>query len=568
LISQSRGLGDVYKRQGTGTWYAAGATYPYSGNITLYAQWVTALSLTGPSTLSVGQGIAFRSDTYTATSGLDTKTVTYALWPNNAGITLETTTVTGTTYAFIRVGTGVIAGTYTDTLTAQDRMGTTLNLVVTITVSSPLGWASTNASSVVTTTGTASSVRLDVTNGFSGKAFTLTHMSTPSNSGITLDTSTASSGYTTLNISNAVPAGTYVESITATDSSGRKIVTTVTVTVNGKITVTKDGVSVGAGYTSLLYNGSNQFSYLPASTKYQVGSTWTMEWWQNQTDSSLYTRIFSMGGNYFGVSLEGTMLYLWTGSTYSYSASIGTSRRNVWTHFAIVSNAGVVSAYQNGTLLTASYNATTSTPLNINSTAAPSTYALCFATQCTANVTPTVGSGNTWFGGNLANFTLSTRAEYSASFTPPTTMKIDANTVFALQAVNSAATLTDLSTNNLTFTNVGSPTGSPMAPTGAAVTPEIATTQGVGITSSAFTASNGTGNKTFTMTSNNSGLTYSASTNQATVSIANTVTATNSTTAKTLYETLTATDSVTSSLPVLVKFTINPPVALLSLIHI
>lgn len=550
---------------GTGTWYAAGATYPNSGNITLYARWVTALSITGPSTLSVGQGIAFRSDTYTATSGLDTKTVTYSLNPDNGGITLETATVTGTTYAYIKVSSGVIARTYIDTLTAQDRMGTTVTLAVTIVVSSPLGWSDSNTATLVTTAGTARSLRLDVVNGFSGKAFTLTHMSTPSSTGVTLDTSTASSGYATLNVSNSVPAGTYVESITATDSSGRKIVSTVTITVNGKITVTKDGVNVSTPYTSLLYNGSTQASYLAPSTKYQVGSTWTLEWWQYQTDATSWPRVFSMGGGYFGVSLESDIFYFWASGAAYNMGSLGTTRKNNWTHFAIVSNAGSAMVYQNGVAL----KSTATTIPSIGTGQAPSANTLCFATQCNGAATPTVGGSGTMFGGNLANFTLSTRTDYSgtstssANFTPPTVMKVDASTVFALQATNSSSSFVDLGPNNITFTNFAAgPTGSLMAPTGAAVVPEIITTQGVSVTSSAFIASNGTGNKTFTMTSNNSGLSYSASANQSTVTIANTVTATNSTTAKILYETLTATDSVTSSINVLTKFTINPPIAL------
>ena len=550
---------------GTGTWYAAGTTYPNSGNITLYAHWVTALAITGSSSISVGQGIAYRSDTYTATSGLDTKTVTYVLSPNNAGITLETSTATGTTYAFIRVGNTVLAGTYLDTLTATDRMGTTVNLVVTISVSSPLAWSGANSNSIATTQGTASSLRLDVTNGFAGKAFTLTHMSSPSSSGITLDTSTAASAYVTLNVSNSVAAGTYVESITATDNSGRRIVTTVTVTVNAKITVTKDGAAVGGGYTSLLYNGTSQASYLAPSTKYQVGNTWTIEWWQYQTDSTSWPRVFNMGSSYFAVSLESDTFYFWTGSGGISLGSLGSTRKNAWTHMAIVSNGGNAIAYQNGIAL----KATTTSIGSIGAGQAPSTNGFCFATQCIASATPSSGNSGTWFGGNLANFTLSTRADYSgtnitaANFTPPTTMKIDSATVFALQATGNSGVFTDIGPNNLTFTNfAAAPVGSSMAPPGALIVPEIVTTQGVSVTSSAFIASNGTGNKVFTMTSNNAGLTFAGSTNQATVSIANTVTATNSTTAKTLYETLTATDSVTSFLNVPVKFTVNPPIAL------
>ena len=542
---------------GTGIRYAAGATYPNSGNITLYAQWVNPLAISGASSISVGQGTAYRSDTYTATYGLDTKTVTYALTPSNSGITLETSTITGTTYAYIRVAATVVAGTFTDTLTATDQMGTSVTLPVTITISSPIRWDSTTATSLTTTSGKSASLQLKTVNGFSNKTFVMVAGSAAKSSGITLDTTTASSGYATLNIATSVFAGTYVESITASDASGTKITLIVTVNVNGPVTIVKSGVTVAAPYSSLSFNGSNQYVTYGPTDKFQVGSTYTLEWWQYQTDASSYPRIISMYSLNFGVSLESDTFYLWNGGSNN-MGSLGTTRKNAWTHFAVVSNAGNVMVYQNGVAL----KSTATSVTTIGATQAPSNVNICIASQC--------GSANTFFGGQITNLILSKRADYSgsntasANFTLPTTMNVDANTVFAITSVNNAATFTDFSANAFIPTSYnGTPTGSSNYPGGSSViTTELVTTQGFAATTSAYTSTGGSGDKTFTMTSNNAGISLNASTSAATVTLGSSVTATNSTTAKVVYETITATDAVASTISAPIKFTINPPISL------
>lgn len=544
---------------GTGTWYAAGSSYPNSGNITLYAQWVTQLSFTGSDSINVGQGVAYRSDTYTAVSGLDTKTVTYTLSPSNPGITLETRTVGATSYAYINVASTVAAGTYVDTLTATDRMGTSVNKVVTITISAPLRWLNSNPSSAATTFGRSTSLRLDVQNGFSGKTFTMVAASSPVSAGITLDTSTAASGYVTIIVASNVVIGTYLETITARDSSGTQISTLITITVNRAIELTQNGSIVGTTYSSLNFNGTNQAVRYPAGNRYQLGSNYTIEWWQYQTATTNWPRVFSMGGSYLGVSLESEYLYFWNNGWVARGPSSSASRLNQWVHFAIVSNGGNIMLYQNGKAL----NGSSVSGGTVTSSGAPGT----------ANFY--VGSKNAQTGesfiGRITNLMMSKRVDYSGNstttqnFSPATTMRVDANTVLALTAVGGASTYTDLSNSALVASQyIGPPTASNTHPGGSAAALELVTTQGVERSTAPIVASLGTGNKNFTITTNTTGVTSSLTTNQAIVTISNSATASSSTTARVAYETLTATDASGSTQQASLKLTINPPVSLSS----
>jgi uncharacterized repeat protein (TIGR02543 family) len=553
---------------GTGTWYAAGSTYPNTGNVTLYAQWVNAISFTGSSNLNFNQGLSNRSDTYTATGGLDTKTVTYVLSSANAGITLETATVTGTTYAYIRTSPTVLSGTYIDTLTATDRAGASVSLVVTINIAAPLQWAAGTPSTVRTTFGSDKSIRIDVTGGYSGKSFTITQGSNFS-SGITLDTSTASSAYVTLKVSKQVAQGTYSITLTATDVSRRTITTAITITVGAPIRFTSDSKVLNNGYSNVKFDGLSQYLNLPASSKYQLGSTWTVEWWQYETDTATYPTILSIGTGWairFGSA--GTKLQILNTDLATLTPA---NYKNKWTHFAIVNNGGFSYIYVDGVAM----NSTAlSTVPNLTSTAAPATTTVCIAVSCT-NAAGTSFLASSYFGGMLTNLLISKRAVYSgtstssANFAPSPRFTVDSQTILALTGIQGSSTLLDVSPYTDTSTAYNSPIGSYEYPTMSGVLPVVLeTTESRGRSFTPIWAVNDADNMSFSVTSNTSGLSmttadyYSIMGSYATLSLSSAVTATDSVTARTIYETLTATDakSASASIPLTVK--INPRIQL------
>ncbi len=538
---------------GTGTFYAPGASYSNTGNVTLYAQYSVALTLSGSSTLGTNLGSSASSLAYTAANGIGPKRLTHVVTPAALGITLDTSTANS---AIIRVASTVLAGSYIDTITATDLTGATVTKVVTITVAAPIRFSSSNATSVTTSVGRSASTSIATTGGNTGKSFTLTHMSSPSSSGITLDTSTASTGTVTLNVANTVAAGTYVESITATDSSGVAVSTTITVNVNPPPVLTYETATAGSNFSSVVFNGTNQYVTVPSNANLVLGSNYTIEWWQYQTDNNSYPRIFSFGGNGLEVSIEGGTFYYWLNGRYYVLAS-SQSVKNAWTHYAIVSRNNSIILYKNGVAQRAAVTGTAVTAANL-----PSTGNLCIGSECNTTY-------YSMFGGRIANFTISNTPRYSgtslsaSSFTPGFFSTVDANTLLALGAVNSEAKFTDSSSFSRVVTNVNSPTGNSSHPSGGSANVSITTTQGITKRSSAFTASAGTGSKTFTLTPTVDGITLDTSlANNAYIVIADTVTATNSTTARVINETVTVTDSLGAATSFNVAITVNPPIAL------
>jgi hypothetical protein len=115
--------------------------------------------------------------------------------------------------------------------------------------------------------------------------------------------------------------------------------------------------------SSLSFPGdSTSFISIASSNDTKMGTgDFTIEWYQYQTDSNTFPRIFQIG-NYpttsIGASIELGSFYFWTAGSFRGGVSIG-SYKNSWVHFAIVRSSGTTSVYKNGTLLFAGFSDST-----------------------------------------------------------------------------------------------------------------------------------------------------------------------------------------------------------------
>jgi hypothetical protein len=100
----------------------------------------------------------------------------------------------------------------------------------------------------------------------------------------------------------------------------------------------------------------NATSYLtvPNAPELNFGTgDFTIEWYQYQTDSNSFPRIFQIG-NYgdvsIGVSIEGGSFYFWSNNGGNFVTSLEqTQYKNTWVHFAVVRSSGTTQVYMNGT---------------------------------------------------------------------------------------------------------------------------------------------------------------------------------------------------------------------------
>jgi len=150
----------------------------------------------------------------------------------------------------------------------------------------------------------------------------------------------------------------------------------------------------------------------PGTAGFNVGTgNFTVEWFQYQTDSNAFPRVFwySNGTNavYWGVSIEGGTFYFWnTGAnSLASSAQIGTYK-NTWVHFAVVRTGTSLRLYKNGTQIG-------STLTNSASMATTSGTLYLGAKPYGANPAEQ-------FGGSITSFRFCNIAVYSGNFTAPT----------------------------------------------------------------------------------------------------------------------------------------------------
>ena len=107
--------------------------------------------------------------------------------------------------------------------------------------------------------------------------------------------------------------------------------------------------------SSLSFLG-NTTSYLriPNTDAFNFGTgDFTVEWYQYQTDTNLYPRIFQVGKYQvalsIGVSIEGGRFYYWTNNNANPITTLDpSSYKNKWVHFAISRSNGVTNIFMNG----------------------------------------------------------------------------------------------------------------------------------------------------------------------------------------------------------------------------
>jgi hypothetical protein len=118
---------------------------------------------------------------------------------------------------------------------------------------------------------------------------------------------------------------------------------------------TTNGSPFGSSVNSYqITNGNSPYNYVsvPGGSGFAFGTgDYTVEWFQYETDTNSFPRIFWYGTTAtpsLGMSFEGTYPYLWP--AVSALGSLGTYK-NGWHHFALVRISSKVYLYKDGTLL-------------------------------------------------------------------------------------------------------------------------------------------------------------------------------------------------------------------------
>jgi hypothetical protein len=218
-------------------------------------------------------------------------------------------------------------------------------------------------------------------------------------------------------------SATFTLSIRTFDISGPIQATSELITIND---TSLTPVQLESG-TALSFDGSSQYVVVSGNqTDWALGDTWTIEWWEaipDVAESDGFRGVMSQDSNqapYVGIDV-----FHANGSIQMFNSAWNFTEpaRGQWNHIAIQKNGSTASAYVNGV----------STSISANTD---------FGTLSTNNLNLAIGirtadggANNTYgqnFYGQIANIRISNVVRYSNTFTPPTTVVVDANTVLSL----------------------------------------------------------------------------------------------------------------------------------------
>jgi len=207
--------------------------------------------------------------------------------------------------------------------------------------------------------------------------------------------------------------------------------------------------------TALQFNGTDNLHVIVSDSlgDWNLGDNWTIEWWHKiPVGIDGFLSVLCQDANvptYSGIDVfvNAGNICMFNGNL-SFSEAAAT--RGEWNHIAIQKNGTTVSAYINGVSRTVTLQGD---PLCTGTIAPSSPLNVCIGSR-----TYDGGSNfySQYFNGQLVNIRISNIHRYSATFTPPTTVVSDANTVLALDgSVGSSGMLDDVSLSNHTIINNG-----------------------------------------------------------------------------------------------------------------
>lgn len=189
--------------------------------------------VTAGSNISTTRGVARSSIAFQAVGG--TETITYTLSNPPTGISIDSRTGVVTVSSAI-----ASSGTFYETVTATDVMGSTDYKTITIVIYDAVSIA--GDTQITTTRGRAESTSVySISGGAGGYVFTIA----PVVSGITIDSTTGR-----VNIAKTTAAGIYRETITLTDSEGATAQIALLVTVNRELSIETNTVYATTRLTS------------------------------------------------------------------------------------------------------------------------------------------------------------------------------------------------------------------------------------------------------------------------------------------------------------------------------
>jgi uncharacterized repeat protein (TIGR02543 family) len=463
------------------------------------------MTITGGSNLYTTIGYAQTTSQFSANLGTYNKTWTLASANGQEAHfsinTIDTHTITITADSTTPVDTND-----TITITATDRRGDTITATFYVRINKAVVMA--GGSGVTTTYGCAdTSTQFTSSLGSSAKTWSIL----PTIDGITID----QSGY--VHVAANTEPGTYVETVTATDTVTAHADTLTTIVVNPYISI-YGSKTAGGNIGSIALGGNNSVSY---STSGQI---YDLSFWIYPSknlakfgSTSGNSRILTLGTSNIFMDSVGALTITNLGTQYKY----GSLALNSWNHIRLaILNANSQNLYVNGVNIVNVGNIFTNTS-NPNLVLGSSGGMQSFAGYITD--LKTYKSANVLCSGG------------STCPVPTSPVSSDANTGLLLNSPFPNAPLYDSGPSHYAATNSGATFGAVTPYTSTAIQ-AISTTVGIPLTSETYTATGGTGTLTYFLSDSITGISINSTTGAISV--------TGGLTAQTYYETITSTDSL------------------------